>query len=577
LKLNKNISSSMYHKCKRISFKILLIVVLFSSCNNAKEKGNNKEIVTDKNTLHEYVLQQIQSKLAMATDTDGKIDDSLTLKFFNPVEDFYYTHDYAPAWSDTGKFSPQINQLFSYLDTAIRDGLYKQDYHYSALQKITSDLQHDSTAMKDAVLWARADLMLTDAFMNIISDIRQGRLISDSMAYKNDTTKFNNFFCSNLNLFLKEINQDTVIRNIHPQNKDYIALRETIHPFMQTMDTGHYTILKYPYDFENEIDSIGYSNQLKLRLSESNYVNLDKELDSLQLALAISKYQKDKKLISDGKISKSLIKSLNNTDNEKLKRLFVSVDKCKEFPDSMPQRYIWVNLPSFYLKVIEHDTITLKSKIVCGKPSTPTPQLTSAISDMVIYPTWTVPVSIIKKEMLPGLKRNSAYLEKKGLKLYDKDGAIVDATTINWTKFSKGIPYKIKQGSGDKNALGVMKFNFLNPFDVYLHDTNQRYFFNNSNRALSHGCVRVQSWKELAYFIAQTDSANLALGDSLSYNTDSINNWVAKKLRHKITVKNRIPLFIRYISCEAKNGMPLFYDDIYDEDKNLADRFFAGK
>jgi len=577
LKLNKNISSPMYHKCKRISFKILLIVVLFSSCNNAKEKGNNKEIVTDKNTLHEYVLQQIQSKLAIATDADGKIDDSLILRFFNPVEEFYYTHDYAPAWSDTGKFSPQINQLFSYLDTAIRDGLYKQDYHYSALQKITTDLQHDSTAMKDAVLWARADLMLTDAFMNIISDIRQGRLISDSMAYKNDTTKFNNFFCSNLNRFLNEKNQDTVFRNIHPQNKDYIALRKTIHPFIQTMDTFHYTILKYPYDFENENDSIEYINQFKIRLSESKYITLEKEIDSLKLANAISKYQKDKKLNPDGKISKALIKYLNNTDNEKLKRLLVSVDKYKEFPDSMPQRYIWVNLPSFYLKVIEYDTITLKSKIVCGKPTTPTPQISSAISDLVIYPTWTVPISIIKKEMLPGLKKNSAYLEKKGLKLYDKNGALVDAATINWTKYSNGIPYKIKQGSGDKNALGVIKFNFLNPYDVYLHDTNQRYLFNNSMRALSHGCVRVQNWKELAFFIAKTDSANLSSGDSLTHNTDSINNWLSKKLRHKITVKNNIPLFIRYISCEANDGKLVFYEDIYDEDKKLTDRFFAGK
>jgi murein L,D-transpeptidase YcbB/YkuD len=567
----------MYHKCKRISFKILLIVVLFSSCNNAREKGNNKEIVTDKNTLYEYVLQQIQSKLAIATDADGKIDDSLILRFLNPVEEFYYTHDYAPAWSDTGKFLPQINQLFSYLDTAIRDGLYKQDYHYSALQKITSILQHDSAAMKDAVLWARADLMLTDAFMNIISDIRQGRLISDSMAYKNDTTKFNIFFCSNLNRFLKEKNQDTVFRNIQPQNKDYIALRKTIHPFIQTMDTFHYTILKYPYTFENENDSIEYINQLKIRLSESKYITLEKEIDSQKLASAISKYQKDKKLNPDGKISKALIKYLNNTDNEKLKRLLVSVDKYKEFPDSMPQRYIWVNLPSFYLKVIEYDTTTLKSKIVCGKPSTPTPQITSTISDMVIYPTWTVPVSIIKKEMLPGLKKNSAYLEKKGLKLYDKNGAQVDAATINWAKYSNGIPYKIKQGSGDKNALGVMKFNFLNPYDVYLHDTNQRYFFNNSMRALSHGCVRVQNWKELAFFIAQTDSANLSSADSLTYNKDSINNWLSKKLRHKIEVKNNIPLFIRYISCEANDGKLLFYEDIYDEDKKLADRFFAGK
>lgn len=265
------------------------------------------------------------------------------------------------------------------------------------------------------------------------------------------------------------------------------------------------------------------------------------------------------------------------TDIEKYKRIALTLDRYKQLPEKMPEKYILVNLPAYYLQVWDADTVSLTSKIICGKPATSTPFITSAISDMVIFPTWTVPSSIIKKEMLPGLKKNAGYLAKKGLNLYNSKGELVDPYSINWTKYSKGIPYKIQQGSGDNNALGVIKFNFNNPFDVYLHDTNQRYLFKNSMRALSHGCVRVQDWEKLAFYITRNDSLQLTTNtkDTLKYNTDSISNWIANKEKHRVEVKYKIPLFIRYFGCEGINGSIRFYDDIYDEDKKATENFLS--
>ena len=133
------------------------------------------------------------------------------------------------------------------------------------------------------------------------------------------------------------------------------------------------------------------------------------------------------------------------------------------------------------------------------------------------------------------------------------------------------------QGSGDDNALGIFKFNFNNPYSVYLHDTNQRYLFQNSNRALSHGCVRVQKWEALAYFIARSDSAAMEEGKTISYNADSIQSWIANKSRKRIMVKNRLPLYIEYFTCDTKNGKIVFYNDIYNEDRDLSRKYFAGK
>jgi len=122
-----------------------------------------------------------------------------------------------------------------------------------------------------------------------------------------------------------------------------------------------------------------------------------------------------------------------------------------------------------------------------------------------------------------------------------------------------------------------MKFTFNNKYSVYLHDTNQRSLFGQSIRSLSHGCVRVQEWEKLAYYIAQNDSAFNLKKDSLKYTSDSIRIWIAKKERHRVDVKNPIPLFIRYFSCEGINGRIRFYEDIYSEDKLLIEKYFAKK
>jgi murein L,D-transpeptidase YcbB/YkuD len=268
-----------------------------------------------------------------------------------------------------------------------------------------------------------------------------------------------------------------------------------------------------------------------------------------------------------------LINRLNNTDKEKFIRIAITLDKYKMLP-SLPEEYIWVNLPSYFLEVRKGDSVTLTSKIICGKTVTKTPQLTSAVSDMITYPQWTIPESIIKNEILPGLQRDPGYTNKKGFSIVDYKGNEIDPYTVKWAKYKKGIPYKVVQGSGDANALGVMKFNFANPSAVYLHDTNQRYLFDKKERAMSHGCVRVQKWKELAHYIIRRDS----LADSTRYTPiDSLSSWLAHKQKKVIKVRQQLPLFIRYFSVEGRNGKLLLHEDIYEEDRRIREKVFARK
>jgi murein L,D-transpeptidase YcbB/YkuD len=237
-------------------------------------------------------------------------------------------------------------------------------------------------------------------------------------------------------------------------------------------------------------------------------------------------------------------------------------------PDTMPPIYVWVNIPGYYLKVMEGDSMVMESRVIVGASKTRTPELYSEISNFITYPQWTVPYSIVFKEMLPAIQKDVAYLDKQNLIVVDKNDSVLDPEKIEWKKLSKKkFPYQIKQREGDDNSLGVLKFNFRNKYAVYLHDTNARWMFQKSLRALSHGCVRVQDWRDLAHYLVRNDT--------IKYNVDTLASWIVRQEKHVVSGFKKVPLFIRYFSCEGSYGKVKFYDDIYGEDKILTEKYFS--
>jgi len=562
---------------KKILFFCTCLVFLLSACKDKKKHWADTTTIIKRAELNIGVTKNIESFLSYSKSHQNQLNDSTSLAYQPVVAYFYNQLDNVPVWSDTGLFKPIAYQFQSYLDTCISDGLLKSDYHYEAILTCFEKVKNDSTIKKNDSLWAYADIVLTDAFMHLIKDCKQGRIVPDSISFLNDMNRYDSFFVRNLETYLVEKNITGLVHALEPTLLPYRQLKELLPAFADSMDTRNYTVIDQFVSKDSITDSLLLFHQVSKRLFEAGFKNIDTtaEIDTTKLAKYILSYQEKNKLYADGKISMSLVNHLNLTDKEKFKRMLVSLDKYKLLPDSISSHLIWVNLPAYKLMYLEADSTLLVSKIICGKPTTQTPTLISAIHEIVTLPTWTVPMSIIKKEMLPGLKKSPEYLSKKGLKLYDQTGKKIDPATINWSKYNKGIPYKIRQESGERNALGIIKFNFKNPFDVYLHDTNQRYFFNNSMRALSHGCVRVQEWQALAACIAKHDSTTAQPNDSIFYNIDSINNWIVKKEKHRIPIKNKVDLYIQYITCEAENSKIRVYNDIYDIDKKLTAQYFS--
>lgn len=554
----------------------LYVCILFAACNNAPPI-NEPKIVATPEKMDQQTSQSIRQALEYAVNNKGKIDDTIRLQFDSIVNNFYSKADYNTIWSRKEKWQPLADSLYQFIQNAALSGLYSNDYHFKNLESLKNKLDGDSLKRMDANLWSRVDLMLTDGFMHIIKDLKKGRFKADSISI-NKKELTDSFYSSNLTNLLSAKQFSQILNDVEPKQKAYWDLKNCIGQFLDSMDKRSYTYVAYPFKTNDAKDSLSFIKIFQKRLNESHCIDFTNKFpDSLQLNIAVKKYQKLKAIKQDGVINASLVRMMNLTDAERFKRIAITLDRYKQLPDTMPEKYIWVNLPSYYLQVWDNDSVVINSKIICGKPATRTPLLNSYITDMVIYPTWTVPNSIIVKQYLPKLKNNPNYLTRIGLHLENEKGDIINGGDVNWSKYSKGIPYKVMQGSGDDNALGILKFNFNNSYAVYLHDTNQRYLFKNTSRALSHGCVRVQEWDKLAFYLAKNDSINLKVGDKLRYTTDSIKTWLANKEFKRIGVKNRVSLFIRYFTCEAKNGKIKFYDDIYGEDKVIREKYFADK
>jgi L,D-transpeptidase YcbB len=545
---------------------LLLLAACTDDTSNEHHQVGEKEVVTKPEDINAMAEQVIRGTLKDILQNNRKINDSFKINNAIIVQYLYEQHSFQPIWSSKGRFNNIADSLFDFITGSKKYGLFPEDYSQAKVNSLRRQLILDTSREKrlDASLWAYEDMLLTSSFIQVVKDLKIGRLQPDSVVLK-DTILTPPFFLNELKYYERASNA-AIAKQLEPQSEEYHNLEEALQFFLSKANFKSYTLVSSP-------DSLKIPKLLYKRLGEEDSSLLSAyEPDSMDVALAIKKYQRGKHLKPDGKISPTLISQLNDNDKERFIRIAINLDRYKQLPP-MPNQYIWVNLPSYYLQLKDSDSVVLKSRIVIGKPDTRTPIITSAISNMITYPQWHIPESIIKKEVLPGLKNDPSYTLSKGLSLLDDNGNEVDPYLVDWSKFKNSIPYDVVQGSGDENALGILKFNFPNKYSVYLHDTNQRYLFSKKTRALSHGCVRVQAWQELAKFILRNDSIFTVKATPI----DSLKSWLALKQKHYIPIHKQIPLFIRYITCEVNKGNLIFYEDIYGEDLAIREKTFANK
>lgn len=545
----------------------MLMAVMFHACTNVR--GDHGMTSTPAET-HEKASQLIRESIQNILGEE-ELPVLHTLNRPAQVRMIYERSAFTPVWSHQQTWLSTGDSLFNFIESSNLYGLFPEDYHFEKLKDIREKFRLDSNSRldrRDPKLWSLADMLLTDAFMSIMYDVKLGRLPADSLTERKDTVFIDSFYVKLFDDLQGGTKLSTLVETLEPGARGYKLLKAAIPKFLENAEYRDYTIVPLPSK-----NSQDFRRLLQKRLYEGGYISFDSVYaDSAQLAEAVKKFQSQKGITVDGRAGEGTVRMLNVNDRELFIRIAISLDKYKLLPEKMPSRYIWVNASGNHLELVENDEVRISSKVICGKPKTRTPLLTSHISELVTYPQWVPPPSIVSKEILPAVKKNPGYLARKGFSLQDREGNEVNADSVDWSKY-KTMPYRVVQGSGDANALGIMKFVFSNKYSVYLHDTNQRYLFGNAMRSLSHGCVRVQEWEKLAYYIINSDSP----GISGAAKIDSVKNWLKRKEKRSIAIRNRIPVYIRYFTCEGNENGVAFYDDVYGEDKYLREKYFAGK
>ncbi|MEQ9101327.1 MAG: L,D-transpeptidase family protein [Imperialibacter sp.] len=249
---------------------------------------------------------------------------------------------------------------------------------------------------------------------------------------------------------------------------------------------------------------------------------------------------------------------LVSTQNQ-ISKLNVNIERWRWETGPLPERYVFINIPAYQLSVIEGGEAVLQSKVIVGAKSTPTPVLESSIWCFTIYPYWTVPKSIAVKEILPKMKTDSGYLSRHLYEVLDYKNNLVDTKAIDWSQYDENnFPYYLRQKEGRENALGIVKFRFDNPYGVYLHDTNAPKLFSRKERALSHGCIRMEKAEEFAYYLVRNDT--------VYSNPLLLEQYFKLKKRTEISVIQPIPIYVRYFTAWAEDGQIVYYPDVYNKD-----------
>jgi murein L,D-transpeptidase YcbB/YkuD len=437
------------------------------------------------------------------------------------VQNFYASQQHEPHWIDISD-TLQIAEYLSILASADLHGLNKNTYHFDRLATNLENLSffYFETNEINYQLWAESEILLSDGLILLTEHLKRG--------------------------VFDPLNNDDYYYFIPPKDTVFepfgIFYADSLRQFFEytVSSNSQYKMLR---------------NEYVERLEKPENTRTNKDIDTLNI-LRI------------------------NLERWRWNSLF-----------SGTNRVVYVNIPAFELLVLKGDSVEMSSKVCVGikRPKTyaelyrdylknpettpkprhnETPILKSAIGYLVLNPQWRVPSSIAKNEILRNIQKDANYLSKMGYYVY-QGNVQIDPSSVDWQSITPdSFSFRLEQSAGEQNAMGKMKFMFPNPFSVYLHDTPSKKDFARHNRAVSHGCVRVENYLELAHVLL----SDMPKYD-LAYLRKTINldrNSTKKLQTVNLFFKPPISIIIDYKTAWVDaSGKLNIYTDVYERDRSV--------
>jgi len=485
-------------------------------------------------------------KLERFLADEARIETS-ALQFPLEVKHFYKKLQHRLVWQEN---SASRNFLFSLLKQSADYGLKENDYQPDRVQSInTYGLQ--LRRLEDSII---AEVQLTDALIHFLHDVVYGN--SPVVPGYNGLNYIPACFDipSSLADAVTKNNLPALLTNFEQNSPEYDSLKQLIKAYNKILTSNGFS--------ESRVTSaiVSITNKpLMLNLFHLGFLDsATQKISEKELRARVKAAQRSFNLLVDGVLRSTALEALNAPLANRLSELNSAINTVRWLNCiKLSQKIIVVNIPSATLLVYDNGHVILESRIIVGKRSTPTPTLSSKITEVILYPYWMAPYSIATKELLPAIKRNIGFLDANGYQVINNQGKVIDPYKINWQALStSNFPYIIRESTGCDNALGLVKLNFYNPYSVYLHDTPDKSLFSFNKRYFSHGCMRVEKAMDLARLVLKNN--NIAI-DTLEAKGCLYNQKPITVLADEI-----IPVFVLYNTAWIDStGRVTFSEDIY--------------
>jgi murein L,D-transpeptidase YcbB/YkuD len=470
---------------------------------------------------------------------------------------FYEKRGYAFVWLDGSTPGARAEALWEAVRDTAADGLDPEDYDLRALDPLQTRSRSRWPLGKGEVppaQKAEAEVRFTASFLKLAAELLVGRV---------DPARVDPHWFGQYRLVaperMLEHAADTgkvraTLNGLVPHHPQYEALRRAMARYRELAARGG-----WPTGFRTGRLDAQAAARLRQRLAAEGDLpgaaatatagsGLDPELRA-----ALRRFEQRHGLSEDGVLDAAVVRELNVPVRARLRELELNLERWRWLPESLGDKHILVNIPSYWLAGVEGGRTTIGMRVVTGKIENPTPIFSDRMTTVVFSPYWNIPPSIARKEVLPALWRDPSYLARNDMEVV-RGSQVLSPWSIDW----EDSGFTVRQRPGPRNALGQVKFVFPNNFDVYLHDTPADELFTSVARSFSHGCVRVEKPFELARWV---------LAGQPEWTPDRIQAAMQSGREQHVALRDAIPVYLVYATAWVEpDGRVGFRDDVYGHD-----------